>query len=162
MESAVLRLLLVIMLLAGVFVYFRANGTTLPCSGLEPAMALLSVGRTVSPQYHGKLMTCLVAASKAYDASFGPEPHLDTLRINLIRARSAVQELLWRAPADSCTQSKLRKGKDEMTALLMAWVKDVKQRWKLLPEPHDSDNFWDGYYISDSGVKGTAALSTAK
>lgn len=109
-------------------------------------MELLAVGASISPQYYDKLVNCLTRSATAYDASFGADPSIEILRSELTKARAAVQELIWRAPQDRQTHADLQQGKDAMTSQLLAWIEDVKNRWKLLPAPHDSLHFWNRYY----------------
>lgn len=141
------RLLLVLLLVVGLYVrWLRPAPAFGGTPGLEPALSHLQVGRSVSPQYHGQLLGELSVASKAFEDSYGTSWSPSVLRAQLPRCRSAVQELIDRAPVDARTASELERGKALMTATLLAWLEDALARWKLRSEPGDARHFWNRYY----------------
>ena len=142
-----MRLWCVLLLLAGVYLYWLTPAPAFgQAPGLEPALHRLRAGATVSPQYWGHLTHALRTASQAFEDSYSSPLSADALRLQTVRARSAAQELIERAPVDARTVRALQEGKAMMTGQLVAWLEDVKARWGLASKEHDAAHVWNRYY----------------
>jgi len=143
-----MRLLLVFILILGFYLWMKEKTPAFEEAGLEQAMLQLEVGKHVSPQYFAQLVATLQRASLAYGKSLQGNglTALNELRLETVKANAAAQELVYRAPSDRIIEQKLQKGKELMMGQLIAWVADVKARWKLKPAPGDSEHFWNRYY----------------
>ena len=142
-----MRMWCILLLLAGVYLYWLTPAPAFgQAPGLEPALDHLRVGAAVSPQYWTYLTRAMQLASQAFEDSYSSPRSVDALRLQTVRARSAAQELIERAPVDAHTLQELQKGKDMMTGQLVAWLQDVKARWGLVSKDHDADHVWNRYY----------------
>lgn len=128
-------ILLAILLLGLTLLGLCPRPTVTEAAGLQPAIDLLAVGASVSPQYHGLLLLSLRRCASAYASSFVAPVNQSALALLLLesgRAEAACEELIERAPDLPAVQHSLRRGRDLAILQLAAWRREARQRAGLL------------------------------